>query len=98
MKKFRIKLLREATFTVTSPFEIKIEAKDEEAAQKRAEELSKDFMNGRYTEELLEVSPSPWNTEVVLTGCIGHQASIEFDDFKNIYLASIEEIEPMKGA
>lgn len=97
MKKFRIKLLREATFTVTSPFEIKIEAEDEEAAQKRAEELSKDFMNGRYTEELLEVSPSPWNTEVVLTGCIGHQATIEFDDFKNIYLASIEEIEPMKG-
>ena len=47
MKKFRIKLLREATFTVTSPFEIKIEANDEEAAQKRAEELSKDFMNER---------------------------------------------------
>ena len=98
MKKFRIKLLREATFTVTSPFEIQIQAEDEEAAQQRAEELSKDFMNGRYTEELLEVSPSPWNTEVVLTGCIGHQATIEFDDFKNIYLASIEEIEPMKGA
>ena len=76
MKKFRIKLLREATFTVTSPFEIKIGAEDEEAAQKRAEELSKDFMNGRYTEELLEVSPSPWNTEVVLTGNLTDRKSV----------------------
>ena len=41
MKKFRMKVVCEATFVVTSPFAIEIEAEDEEAAEERAEEFLK---------------------------------------------------------
>ena len=61
-----MKVVCESLFTVTSPFEIKIEAEDEEAAQKRAEELIKEFWEEGYTEELLEVSPSSLDRKSVV--------------------------------
>lgn len=97
MKKFRMKVVCEATFVVTSPFAIEIEAEDEEAAEERAEELIRDFMETRDEDPLLDVARHEWEAQAILNGHIGQKAIIEFDDYQDMYLRDMEETTFMKG-
>ena len=97
MKKFRMKVVCEATFVVTSPFAIEIEAEDEEAAVGQAEELIRDFMETRDEDPLLDVARHEWEVQAILNGHIGQKATIEFDDYQDMYLTNMEEIGSMKG-
>ena len=97
MKKFRMKVACEATFTVLSPFAIEIEAEDEKTAEEQAKKLIRDFMETRDEDPLLDVARHEWEAQAILNGHIGQKASIEFDDYQDMYLTNMKEIEVMKG-
>ena len=91
MKKFRMKIVCESLFIVTSPFAIEIEAEDEEAAEERAEELIRDFMETRHEDPLVDVAEDGWVAQAVLNGHIGQMATIRFDNYRDMYLVDMEE-------
>ena len=97
MKKFRMNIVCESLFIVTSPFAIEIEAEDEEAAVEQTGKLLRGFMETRDEDPLLDVAYHEWEVQAILNGHIGQKATIEFDDYQDMYLTKMEEIGSMKG-
>ena len=92
MKKFRVQVDCEVTFTVISPFEVDVEAESRDEARRLTETALQGFMTDEDPQTLLKISRKPWEAQIVLGGGIGQRAAFEFNDYQDLYVAGIEEI------